>query len=53
MRKYEAKFIWELYEETSKIKEENIEMLLNGEKAGAAEITSNKIIYYFSENFKF
>ena len=52
MRKYEAKFIWELYEETSKIKEENIEMYLNGEKIGAAEITSNKIIYYFSENFK-
>lgn len=52
MRKYEAKFIWELYEETSKIKEENIEMLLNGEKAGAAEITSNKIIYYISEDFK-
>lgn len=52
MRKYEAKFIWELYEETSKIKEENIEMYLNGEKIGTAEIALNKIVYHFSENFK-
>jgi hypothetical protein len=52
MRKYEAKFIWELYEETSKIKEENIEMYLNNEKVGTAEITLNKIVYLFSENFK-
>ena len=52
MRKYEAKFIWKLYEETSKIKEENIEMYLNGEKIGTAEIALNKIVYRFSENFK-
>lgn len=52
MRKYEAKFIWKLYEETSKSKEENIEMYLNGEKIGTAEITLNKIVYHFSENFK-
>lgn len=52
MRKYEAKFIWKLYEETSKIKKENIEMYLNGEKIGTAEITLNKIVYHFSENLK-
>ena len=52
MRKHEAKFIWELYDETSKIKEENIEMYLNDKKVGTAEINSNKIVYRFSENFK-
>jgi hypothetical protein len=52
MRKYEAKFIWKLYEETSKIKEENIELYLNNEKVGTAEITSSKIFYHFFENFK-
>lgn len=52
MRKYETKFIWELYDEISKIKEENIEMYLNNKKVGTAEINSNKIVYRFSENFK-
>lgn len=52
MRKYETKFIWELYDEISKIKEENIEMYLNDKKVGTAEINSNKIVYRFSENFK-
>lgn len=52
MRKYETKFFWELYDEISKIKEENIEMYLNDKKVGTAEINSNKIVYRFSENFK-
>ena len=52
MRKFETEFIWELYDETSKIKEENIEIYLNDKKTGTAEITSNKIVYHFPESFK-
>ena len=52
MKKIETEFVWELYDKTSKIKEENIEIYLNGKKAGTAEITSNKIVYRFPESFK-
>lgn len=52
MRKFETEFIWELYDETSGIKEENIEIYLNGKKNGTAEITSNKVVYRFPESFK-
>lgn len=52
MKKFETEFIWELYDKTSKIKEENIEIYLNGKKTGTAEITSNKIVYRFPESFK-
>lgn len=52
MEKYDAKFIWNLYEKGSKTREGNIEMFLRGEKAGTIEASPNKIIYYFSENFK-
>ena len=52
MIRYDAEFIWNLYEKGSKTREGNIEMFLRGEKAGTIEASPNKIIYYISEDFK-
>lgn len=52
MEKYDAKFIWNLYEKASQTTEGNTEMFWRGEKIGTVEASPNKIIYYISEDFK-